>query len=147
MRPLKRNTGCAGFTLVELLISAALFSLVLAQLFVFLGCSLKSWDKTCAQAEKQQLCQAVLSRLSQDIHQASQVEPTSDASRLLLLVKQDLIEYSLSNGKVKRKKNMTTSYLTDNEEISNLSFSYPSQRLITVSLQKTVAQIALRDQP
>ncbi len=76
---------------------------------------------------------------------AKEVLPGSDQDTLQLQLGTDTIEYSLSNNKVKRKKNNYSSYLTDVDDIKNLSFSFPGPGLAAVSIEGLSTTVYLRN--
>lgn len=134
-----------GFTLIEMLISLAIFSLLLATVFSLFHADIKLWNKIASKSEKSQVLNFVLARLGHDIRSASQILPASSTGSLFLKAGPDILEYSLAGEKVRRKQNGTSSYLTYDKEISSLSFSYPSSREVAVELDGGNSTYALRN--
>lgn len=137
--------GRQGFTLIELIISLIIFSIFLSGVLYSFNVDLGFWRKTVAQCEKEQITGFVLARITRDIRTAKAVLPGSDRDTLQLQVGTDIIEYSISNNKVKRKKNNYSSYLTDVDDIKNLSFSFPGPGLVAVTIADLSTTIYLRN--
>ncbi|NQT29796.1 MAG: type II secretion system protein [Candidatus Saganbacteria bacterium] len=134
-----------AFTLVELVVALAIFSLLLGGIFYALFTELTIWNKLVAQAETQQITNAVLSKMTSDVRSASEILPASNSTTLALTVKTDEIEYSLANDKIRRKKNGHSSYLTDENDIDSLSFSYPESNFVEVGIGNFNAGAFLRN--
>ena len=134
-----------GFTLVELIISLTIFAILLTGIIYSLGIELSTWNRIANAAEKQQIENSVLARITRDIRSATQILPSSDPDRLSLKIGSDTIEYSFANAKVKRKKNNYSSYLTVEGDIQALAFSYPAGNLVEVRLDDTKTQIYMRN--
>ncbi|MFH1541521.1 MAG: prepilin-type N-terminal cleavage/methylation domain-containing protein [bacterium] len=134
-----------GFTLVELIISLSIFALLTSSIFLFLGTSLRYWHKIVNQTETRQIHQVVLDKLCEDIRRASAILPSSHAKELHLQVGADKISYSLINKKVRHLKNAYTSYLTDVNEVTSLTFGYPQAKLVLIRIGKYETKVALRN--
>ncbi len=134
-----------GFTLIELVISLAIFSLLLVTVFSLFNAEVKIWKKIAAKCERTQIANFVLTRLRHDIRRAGQVLPASNPYLLSLKAGPDSIEYSLAGEKVRRKQNGASAYLTFDKEISSLIFSYPSSREVEIELGGYKATFALRN--
>jgi prepilin-type N-terminal cleavage/methylation domain-containing protein len=140
MRRLKR-----GFTLVELIVSFAILSMLFAAMYFALGTQIKSWQRIVSAAERQQIANAVLSRIVNDIRAAREILPASNSQTLALRIENDVIEYSLFGEKVRRKKNGYSSYLTDKEGLGALSFSYPDVYRIGIRIDGQETGASLRN--
>lgn len=134
-----------GFSLVELIVSLSIFAMLSVSILYVFGTELKLSKKITGASQKQQLLNAVLTRISQDIRAAWTVLPSSDENKLILSVEADSIEYSLINEKVRRKKNNYSSYLTDTGEVKAFSFSYPVSRIVEVHLDNSKTRYLLRN--
>ena len=84
-------------------------------------------------------------RLMKDIRAARQILSGSDSHTLSLKVGEDVIQYALINQKVRRKKNIYSSYLTDKQELQALSFSYPEIKRVEVKIDGFETGAALRN--
>ena len=134
-----------GFTLVELILSLAIFSLLLGSFFYVFEVELGCWKRMVASAEKQQVASVVLSRITRDARAAREFLPGSDQNRLRLKIGSETIEYGLLEQKVRRKKNQHSAYLTSPGEIGALSFSYPQEKLLEIKVDNFATRIALRN--
>lgn len=134
-----------GFTLVELIISLTILSILFATMYFALGTQIRLWQGIVNAAEKQQIANAVLNRMVNDIRSAREILPASSSQVLSLRIESSLIEYSLFNEKVRRKKNGYSSYLTDKKELQMLSFSYPGFNRVEIDLDGLKASAALRN--
>ncbi len=136
-----------GFTLVELLVSMAIFLILMGTVYFSFQLAIKHWKRLADNSQHQQIVCLVMERMTIDIRQASAVLPTSNAEQLSLKVGTDTIEYLLASRKVGRKVNGRTAYLTDNDEIKALSFTYPSSHSVACSLEGNSTVITLRNLP
>ena len=134
-----------AFTLVELIVSLTIFTLLLGIIFYTFGVELRFWEKIVANSEKQQITNMVITRMTRDIRSATKVLVGSNSDKLLLKIGSDTLEYSLTNNKVRRKKNNYSSYLTVVGDIEQLSFSYPSAKLIEFRVDDCATKIGLRN--
>lgn len=135
----------SGFTLVELLVSLLIFTILLGGIIYAFGVEYKTWKRIVRAHEIQQIEGAVLLRITRDIRSASEVLPGSYSKLLRLKIDADTFEYSLANKKVKRKKNNYSSYLTVEEEIQQLEFSYPEEKLVELNMNGRKTNIYLRN--
>jgi prepilin-type N-terminal cleavage/methylation domain-containing protein len=134
-----------GFSLVELIVSLSIFALLSVSVLYVFGTKLNLSKKITGASQKQQLVNAVLTRISQDIRAASAIYPSSNAEKLLLSVEADSIEYSFINEKIRRKKNDYSAYLTDTGELKAPSFAYPFSRMVEVHLEGSKTKYLLRN--
>lgn len=134
-----------GFTLVELIISLTIFAMILVSTFYVLGVELRYWKEFVTDGEKQQIANIVIARIARDVRSASEIIPSSASQILLLSAGGETIEYSLIEKKVRRKKNATSSYLTDINDIKTLSFLYPTSNSVEISLENITTMVSLRN--
>lgn len=134
-----------AFTLVELLISLSIFSLLLGGIFYALGVELKLWQKAASACQRQQIANAVLTRMVSDIRSAKEVMPASDPEKLELKIEADTVEYSFAEGKIRRRKNGTTAYLTERDDTGPPSFAYPGTKLVEVKLEDFMTKAGTRN--
>ncbi|OGC25654.1 hypothetical protein A2291_04490 [candidate division WOR-1 bacterium RIFOXYB2_FULL_42_35] len=134
-----------GFTLVELLVSLCIFSVLSGAMFFALGSQLRNWKRVAAFCESAQINNFALSGITTDIRAAAEIIPTSGQDMLILKIGADVIEYSLSDKKIKRRKNNYSAYLTDVNEVKQLTFDYPEAKLVRVSTEAFTAQAAIRN--
>ncbi len=142
----KKGRACRqAFTLVELIVSLTIFAMLLGGVYYALGVELNLWKRISASVETQQIGNMLLSRIVRDIREAKEILPASNKERLLLKIGSDIIEYSLTSGKVKRKKNAYTAYLTAEKQIQALAFYYPAPRLIEIKVENFTTKACLRN--
>lgn len=123
-----------GFTLVEMMIALTLSVVVLTAGTFMLSNYLRTFKKLSAAVEKGQIEQFVLNKLTNDIQFAEKVNSGSNATLLILEVKDDTLRYDYFNRKVRRRTNKSTAYLTEAGEISSLAFNYPRPGLVLINL-------------
>ncbi len=134
-----------GFTLVELILSLVILSMLFGTMYFALGTQLRLWQKIVSAAERQQVINAVLTRIVNDIRAAREILPGSDYQALSLKIGEDVVEYALIDQKVRRKKNGSSSYLTEREELPALSFSYPDIKRVKIEVDGLETGAALRN--
>lgn len=134
-----------GFTLVELILVLSIFTLLMGCILSVLGVELDFWGKIVAASEKQQISNIVMSRIISDIRAANEILPGSDQNKLLLKSSSNIIEYSLKNSKVRRKKNNYSAYLTDKGDLQTLSFQYPASKMVAVMVENLSSEAYLRN--
>ena len=134
-----------GFTLVELIVSLTIFTILLSGMYYAFGTELSFLKRMLGSCENQQISNMVLSRMAQDIRSAEDILADSDETTLLLKDGDSTIEYSLKNQKVRRRKNNYSSYLTDKDDVKALSFSYPEQKLVRITIGEWETQASLRN--
>ena len=133
-----------GFTLVELLVSITILSLFLSSFFYLLSAEVRA-SKYLTQASAQsQVSSHLFKRIGSDIRAANKILSTSNPSRLCLQVENDIIEYYLSGGELKRRKNNSSSPLSNPGEIESLSFSF-GDKLIEIKIDQQSLLVALRN--
>jgi prepilin-type N-terminal cleavage/methylation domain-containing protein len=134
-----------GFTLVEMIVALSIFAMLLGGIFHVLGVELNLWEKIVSAAEKQQIANMVLTRIARDARSAKEVLPSSSSQKLLLKIGDDSLEYSLVNGKARRKKNNYSSYLTAENDLHFLSFSYPAYKIVEIEIEDLTTRVYLRN--
>lgn len=134
-----------GFTLIELLVAASIFAMLLGGIIYALGGELNIWKKITSSAANQQIANMVLYRMGRDIREAHEILPLSNQEKLALKIGPEQIEYSLSQGKIKRKKDGYSAYLTDKNDLQQLSFSYPAAGLVEIHLDNFTVKVGLRN--
>ena len=135
-----------GFSLIELMVALALFSLLSSGLFIAFKSQLKSWQKLSAKAEKMQLKSSLLVRISRESKGANKILAVSNTNKLALQLGGNTVEYGLNKSKVRRKKNKASSYLTCEDEIKQLAFAYPQANLVTIKLAGLKSTVLVRNQ-
>ena len=135
----------SGFTLVELLVSFALTALLLTTLFYTFGQALHSWKRCVLKNEVQQAAGLVANKIICDIRAANQITSAS-SYEIGLKIESDIVSYQFINNKVGRKiNNGSIAYLTSENEINSLSFSFASSEAVIVSLEGYACYVSKRN--
>jgi len=124
-----------GFSLIELLITLALSLLLLGTFSTVFLKQVRFCQNIASQCSNEQIKNFVIEKIKQDIRAASEILPSSTNKELLLLVDGRQVGYTLASSKVRRRENTYTQYLTDVQEVKNLSFDYPKEKLVKIMLE------------
>lgn len=122
--------GRQGFTLVELIVSMTLMVILAGGMLFSFGQGLRSWKKVARCSERLQIENIIAERITSDIRCATEILTGSGSQEIFLKIDSDLVSYKLVEHKVKRM----SAYLTCEDEIKKLSFSYPSPGKVQVML-------------
>lgn len=134
-----------GFTLVEMIVSMTIFAMLMAGIFYAFSVEFNLWKRIVNAAEKQQIASMVLTRIIRDARSAKEILPSSSSSMLMIKIGSESIEYSLTNNKIRRKKDGYSSYLTDAGDIQALSFSYPAPKQVEIKVEDFKTKVSLRN--
>jgi prepilin-type N-terminal cleavage/methylation domain-containing protein len=134
-----------GFTLVEMIVALSIFAMLMGSVLHILDIELKLWNRLVLISEKQQISNLVLTRVVRDVRAAREIGPASSNEELVLNIGEDTIEYALVNKKVRRRKNGRSSYLTDADDLKELSFSYPAYKIVGIKLGDNTTRVYLRN--
>ncbi len=134
-----------GFTLVELIVSLSLMMILAGGMFFALGQGLRGWRKIAGRAEELQIKNLAAERITGDIRFADQILAGSGSQEIILKINSDQISYKLVERKVRRKKGTVTAYLTCEDEVKNLSFSYPAADKVQIILDELAWKVGLRN--
>jgi len=134
-----------GFTLVELIIGLSVFALLMGTIFFTFGQEINLWDRLVSSVEGEQISTMVISKITNDIKSADQIMPGSDKNKLLLKIGADTVEYSLYKDKIRRKKNSSSSYLTDVGDLGTLVFSYLGNNLVKIKTDNLSSTVFSRN--
>jgi len=124
-----------GFTLIELLISLSLFCVIIAVSFSVLTGTNRYYGKFSEKMSGREALVATSTVIMQDIWAAAAATVESDGQKLILAQTVDgagqAITYDLNGGRVRRKTNATSAYLTYDEMITDLRFTDLGQGLVS----------------
>lgn len=120
-----------GFTLVEMIVALTLMTALVGGLLYSFGSGLRNWRKIGNQASSLQIKNIIAERLCNEIR-GSAIINSSTSEEIVLKIGPDVVSYKLESGKVRRKKGTSTAYLTSENEIKTLLFSYPDETLAGV---------------
>lgn len=119
-----------GFTLVELVVSMTLMVILAGGMLFAFGQGMRNWRKVARHSERLQIENIIAERITNDIRCAAEILAGSGSQEIVLKIDSDPVSYKLVERKVRRK----SAYLTCEDEIKKLSFSYPSPGMIEVML-------------
>lgn len=134
-----------GLTLIELLVAAGIFVLMLTIALGFLKFTIKDWKKKVGLCQEEQLKLILASRIVREIRSANSILSGSDHNKIILETGLDWLEYSFISDKIRRKKANYVAYLTDKNEIAALTFVYQNSKEVVVSLPGTSFEVGLRN--
>ncbi|MFA6431264.1 MAG: prepilin-type N-terminal cleavage/methylation domain-containing protein [Candidatus Margulisiibacteriota bacterium] len=133
---LRTEAACKkGFTLIELIISISIMILIVSTSIIFTIYSVKLSRKIIKKSEKNQVLVLVSERMSLDINSADAILPASSTKELFLKIASGEVAYAYVSGKVRRRINGQTAYLTNEKEINSLGIAYPGNNLIGISIE------------
>jgi hypothetical protein len=120
--------------LVEAIIALSLTALALTVILGALGQGLKSWRLVVKQNDLAQIETNLTERLTVDVRSASSILSGSTSQEIFLKVGNETVSYCLINDKVRRRVGSWSAYLTSEQELERLSFSYPGPDLVRIVL-------------
>ena len=123
----------SGFTLIEILIALTLASLVFLAGFLMLSTFLKTYNKLSFDVDLLQIRQYVLTQMTREVRSADSIK-NSTAAILVIKNGTSTIQYELTAGKVRRKKDASSAYLTEAGQVKKLAFSYPTTGMVIIAL-------------
>jgi prepilin-type N-terminal cleavage/methylation domain-containing protein len=122
-----------GFTLVELIVALTLMTALVGGMMYSFGSGLRNWRKISNRASSLQIKNIIAERLCSDVREAA-LQTGSTSDEIFLKIGPDLVSYKLIERKIRRKKGAGTAYLTSEDEIKKLGFSYPNAGLACITL-------------
>lgn len=123
-----------GFTLIELVLALSLASIIMLSALQFLSVNLNLYRRSSQKAADLQVSNLILSRLSSEIRSSERILDLREGSLTLSLEGQSIL-YDLKDGKLRRKTEKSTAYLTDKGDLEGLSFKELSAGLIELKLR------------
>ncbi|MFA4967689.1 MAG: prepilin-type N-terminal cleavage/methylation domain-containing protein [Candidatus Margulisiibacteriota bacterium] len=123
----------SGFTLIEILVALSLAAIVFLAGFMLLSSYLKTYKILSADIERLQIRQFVLTRIVKEVRSADSIKNSTPAC-LTIKNGTSVISYELIGGKVRRKKDSTSAYLTEAGQVNKLAFSYPGAGLVMIEV-------------
>jgi hypothetical protein len=125
----------AGFTLIEMTVACAVSLCVFAQI-LFIGQKMSTeCGSRCKQAGQAISMKNALTVIRNETRNSNGISPVSDGKKLMLDRGTYTLMYELVSGKIKRSKNLSAQYLTDDGEISSLAFAYPEPAVVCVTVK------------
>lgn len=128
---MKRKTG---FTLIELTVAVSLSMILTTGMFFFLGQGIRNWKKITQSAAATQVENIIAERITTDIRFGREIMAASGSEEVFIKNGAEIITYRLVSRKVRREKGAEAAYLTSEDEVSKLAFSYPAAGTVRVEL-------------
>lgn len=135
----------SGLTLIELLLAISLSASLLITASSFFWQATRSWKITAVKYSRQQISRLCLERMERDLRSASQLLPSSTSEEVIFVSGGEVLSYRLFDRKLRRKKGATSSYLTVEDEIEDLSFSYPASQAVLIRSGKRSLYVFARN--
>ncbi len=123
-----------GFTLIEILIAASIGAMFISGLVLSTLLLLRTLDRFDSRLDSLESGRISMFRMVTDARNAKGIKSSSNESVLSLDLSADTISYDHYNGKVRRRVNASSSYLTEEGRISFVRFSYPAQKLVKIEI-------------
>lgn len=123
-----------GFTLIEITVALTLAVIVFFAAFLALSTYLKAHKKQSSAIEGLQIRQYVLTQITRDIRSADSIK-NSTAAVLIVKNGASTTQYELTTGKVRRKKDASSAYLTEAGQVNKLAFSYPRPGMVIIEIE------------
>ena len=122
-----------GFTLIELIVSLTLAAIMFLSGTFLLSSYLRSSKKIVSAANSIQLQQSILAQITKDVRSADSIAPSTPA-QLIIKTGTSIISYDYANKKVRRRKDGSSAYLTEDGQVNTLSFSFPRSGFVIINL-------------
>jgi prepilin-type N-terminal cleavage/methylation domain-containing protein len=132
-----------GFTLLEIIIALALLSLFLMAGTRLFSAYFRTYRAAAHNASHLQIKLAVLREITRDCRGAKSVAAVND--RAVFYYADHTVAYDLKNNKVRRTEGKSSAYLTDDNEIKELSFRLINPYLIRIKVDDLETEGALRN--
>ena len=135
----------SGFTLIEILIALTLASLVFLAGFLMLSTFLKTYHKLSSAINLLQTRQYVLTQMTREVRSADSIKNSTPA---VLVIKNGAltIQYELTAGKVRRKKDASSAYLTEAGQVKKLAFGYPRPGMVIIEIDDSKTGVYCRNE-
>lgn len=132
----KATGNQAGFSLVEVLLSALLFSCLIVVMLTFLNFTAGYWQAQEQVDEVQASVQTGLDRMAREIRQAASLHISGDHQISFYDSNDRLVEYFLMAGTLYRRREGAVKQPVASN-IAELEFSYGSKGLVRIKLTGT----------
>lgn len=119
-----------AFTLIELLIAAAMASAVSVTIFYFAFSSIRLMSRAVDISRSGLTVRFISGRISSDIMQSGGAITGSNSGKLML----GNVTYEFVDNKLRREEGSDAYFLTVEGEISKMKFLYPSSKLVRVEI-------------
>lgn len=133
-----------GFTLVEIIIVIALLSLLLTAGTQLFSAYFRVYKAAALKAALLQVKQSVIREIARDCRGAKSIAATKDSA--VFYYNGHSVAYDLKNSKIRRIEGKSSAYLTDDNEISALSFSLANPRLLKIRVDGLETEAARRNE-
>jgi len=123
-----------AFTLIEVLIASSIAALIALVVAFSFGSALRAFTAQERAIDRVESARVSFIRIIYDVRRSSGILPDSNCSRLSLSLDGRTVSFDLANGKVRRRVDGSSSYLTEEGRISDLQFFYPLPNLAGIQL-------------
>lgn len=123
-----------GFTLIEMIVGIFVMMLLLSSLTGIIVTTLRFNERIVKRALCVQNALSSLNTITSEIRASKGIVASSTKDKLILDFNTYFVSYDYNLGKIRRIKNLSSQYLTDNNLIKSLSFSYKSLNSANVSI-------------
>lgn len=124
-----------GFTLIEMAVSIFLTSAITVFSAAFLITAVRMEYSISRRIKILDNVSSAFETIKEDIRLSKEIVRNSNENNLVLYLDPDIISYSLKDKKIKRTKNSFVQYLTGDDTISSLKFSYINERLVQIAIK------------
>ena len=136
-----KGMNSSGFTLIEMIVALSVSLCVFAQI-LFIGHKINAeCGRRCKQAWRAVSINNALTVIQNETRNSLGILPASDGKRLVLDRGTYSLLFEFVSGKIKRAKNSSVQYLTDDGEMSSLAFTYPAPAIVCVTAKGMSAEI------
>ncbi len=124
-----------GFTILEALLSMTVMLLVVTSLTVYIFQLVRTNEKFSMYSENYRNSAAAFEIITGEIRSANHIDPLSSPSRLVLDNASYVIAFDLPGGKVRKTKNSSVSYLTPDNTVDDMVFSFPAVDSVIITMK------------
>lgn len=112
-----------GFTLIEIMVALTIFFIILSSSFLLLKNAERFWRKFADKMASFEVVSSVSGVISNDIRETKLVSVEAAGQKLVLIdIDDNEIQYELVSGRIRRRKGGSSSYLTYDEYVEQLTF-------------------------
>ncbi|MFC1560231.1 PilW family protein [Candidatus Margulisiibacteriota bacterium] len=126
------NSRSRGFTLIELLVAISVASILLVYVFYVFSAGLRVYDKLSDRVRGVEKAVFIVDKITDDVMRSKAVLPPIEKGELVLSYSDEDIVYSYKDGKVRRQKGGSASYLTVPGDVQSLEFVHPDEGVIVI---------------
>ena len=134
-----------GFTLIEMIVVLSLFSVIMLSGSQLLSSFLRASKIIEKNAERLQINQSIIVRLTKEIRNAEQIISCT-SEKLILANKTDIFEYGMKNNTPYRSKNGNLQYLCEKGDLISVSFAEAQKGYINLTVNEYETGVFCRNE-